>query len=226
MSNAAVLRLFDGEGDLPRAGERFLIPGPAGALEALLGDAQEYAIDAPIVVVCHPHPLHGGSLDNKVAYTLAKAVNELGGISLRFNFRGVGHSAGSFDRGVGETEDLVAVCDWLQQRYPGAPLWLAGFSFGAMVALQGQARLRPERLILVAPAVTREEFPRDLTITVPCTVVQGGQDEVIEPQQVADWVERQSHPVDFRWLDEAGHFFHGRLLELKAAIRQSCAAAG
>jgi hypothetical protein len=225
MQDSAALRLFDNEGDMPRAGKRFLIPGPAGAIEALLGDAQDYAVDAPIVVVCHPHPLYGGTLDNKVAYTLAKAVNELGGISLRFNFRGVGHSEGSFDRGLGETEDLLAVCDWFQQRYPGAPLWLAGFSFGAMVALQGQARLRPERLILVAPAVTREEFPRDIAITTPCTVVQGGQDEVIEPQQVADWVERQSHPVDFRWLDEAGHFFHGHLIELKAVIHRACGTA-
>jgi hypothetical protein len=127
----------------PPGAERLTLPGPAGTLEALVetpaGDGADVApgsVPAAFGVVCHPHPLYGGTLDNKVAYTLARAFIECGAPAIRFNFRGVGASAGRFDEGRGETEDALAAIRYGRQRWPGAALWLAGFSFGAAVALR------------------------------------------------------------------------------------------
>src|SRR5579871_5712124 len=127
--------------------EPFQFSGPAGDLEGIL----DHPAGAPraLAVICHPNPVQGGTMQNKVAYILARACNDMGALSLRFNFRGVGKSAGSFDRGEGETLDALAALDWIAVREKGLPLWLAGFSFGAYVALRAQA-LRPvTRLVTV-----------------------------------------------------------------------------
>ena len=129
-----------------------MIPGPAGAIEALLESPEPGA--GCFGVVCHPHPLYSGTLDNKVVYTLARAFQELGAPTLRFNFRGVGGSEGAFDRGEGEVDDALAVVAHGRQLFPGAALWLAGFSFGGAVALRSAERARPDRLVAVAPGVT------------------------------------------------------------------------
>lgn len=156
------LSLYDNPACSPRAGERFLIPGPNGVLEAMLDVPKEpCSADAPIAVVCHPHPLHGGTLTNKVAHTVAKAFAELGVTTLRFNFRGVGESQGEFDHGVGEVDDLQAAVQWMRARHPNARLWLAGFSFGAFVALSGQPQMNAARLLLVAPPVAMFDFPAE-----------------------------------------------------------------
>ncbi len=136
--NHSVPPLYDEPTSSPRDGERFLIPGSGQGrvLEAQLDVAKTPGSScAPIAVVCHPHPLHGGTLTNKVVHMVAKAFIELGVETLRFNFRGVGKSSGVFDHGAGEVDDLQAAVDWLRVRHPVAPLWLAGFSFGAFVAL-------------------------------------------------------------------------------------------
>ena len=130
------------------------IAGPMGRLEALLEEPESATTEA-FAIVCHPHPLHQGTMNNKVVHTVARAVNLTGRPALRFNFRGVGKSAGRYDNGDGETEDLLAVVDWGKQRWPGARLWLAGFSFGSHVALRATQIVEPDRLILVAPPVTR-----------------------------------------------------------------------
>lgn len=152
---------------------------------------------------------------------MARAFSDLGALTLRFNFRGVGHSQGGFDHGVGETEDLLEVTQWLQSRYAQTPLWLAGFSFGAAVVLRAGAALQPQRILLVAPPVTQSYFPRDAAIESPWMVVQGAEDEVISAAAVSHWVEAQGNPPDYRSLSGAGHFFHGRLIELRDVIKQA-----
>ena len=134
--------------------ERVTIAGPAGSLEALL-DIPADADGSRVAVVCHPHPVYGGTMTNKVVHVLAKAFNERGVPSLRFNFRGVGASAGSYDEGAGETQDALAAIDWALQRWPGAALWAAGFSFGGAVAVRAAVARDAKRLVTVAPAVHR-----------------------------------------------------------------------
>ena len=203
----------------PRA-ERVRIGGPAGEIEALVETpAEDGAIErVRFGVVCHPHPLYGGTLDNKVVYTLARAFVELGVPTIRFNFRGVGGSVGAYDEGRGETADALAVIAYGRQRWPGASLWLAGFSFGGAVAVRAAARAAPEKLITVAPGITRVAMEGVESPTCPWLIAQGDADEVIEPAAVLDWAKRQSPPPDVRLLPGAGHFFHGRLHELRAMV--------
>ncbi|HHI93370.1 MAG TPA: alpha/beta fold hydrolase [Gammaproteobacteria bacterium] len=209
---------------LSNRGNRFLIPGaePGWVLEAQLDTAKTpRSADTPVAVVCHPHPLHGGTFTNKVAHMVAKAFVELGAETLRFNFRGVGQSSGAFDHGAGEICDLQAAVDWLRARHPAAPLWLAGFSFGAFVALSAQAQLKAARLLLVAPPVAMFDFPVESGVTVPWLVIQGSVDEIVDPALVSAWVEQQASAPEYRCLEGAGHFFHGRLIDLR---QQICAA--
>ena len=206
----------------PPRTERIVIPGPAGALEALLEIPAQH--DAGhFGVVCHPHPLYGGTLENKVVHTLARAFQELGAPTLRFNFRGVGDSGGEFDQGRGEVEDVLAVVAHGRHLFPGAALWLAGFSFGGAVAVSSAARAHPERLVLVAPGVTLLNVG-NAAPPCPWLIVQGDADDVIEPKYVLDWAASVAHPSQahpqpqIRVLPGAGHFFHGRLHELRAAV--------
>lgn len=221
------LRLYDDRSEIPVAGERFLIPGAVGVLEAQLDvpkpDVLAGLLNPPIAVVCHPHPLHGGTLTNKVAHTVAKTFAEMGVTTLRFNFRGVGESPGEFDHGEGELGDLLAAVDWLRARHPQAPLWLAGFSFGAYVTLSGHARTQAERLLLVAPPVAMFDFPAESGVTIPWMVVQGSEDEIVDPEQVSSWVHQQASVPEYCWMEGSGHFFHGQLIELKAQIHQAWA---
>ena len=129
--------------------QRLEIPGPTGSLEVLI-EAPERP-QGPVCVICHPHPQYGGTLDNKVVYTLARAANDLDAIAVRFNFRGVGRSGGQFGQGVGEVDDLLAVVAWARSEYPDKPLHLAGFSFGSGVALRGHVAVDAASLLLVAP---------------------------------------------------------------------------
>ena len=194
-----------------------LIDGPAGALEVALqlpGGAPPKAL----ALVCHPHPVHGGTMDNKVAQMLARAFLELGFAALRFNFRGVGRSEGSFDEGIGETEDAAAALAFgCAQTGESLPLVAAGFSFGCFVQARLQARAAPSQMVLVGPAVGR--FP---VATVPpgTLVIHGEQDDVVPLADVLDWARPQGLPVTV--FPGAGHFFHGRMTELKAVVKRHC----
>jgi alpha/beta superfamily hydrolase len=217
-------------------GERITLAGPAGDIEALVeSPAGERAADGAGVsetrsdedgtgagkrfgVVCHPHPLYGGTLENKVVYTLARAFVELGVPAIRFNFRGVGVSGGGYDEGRGETADVLAVIAYGRERWPGAALWLAGFSFGGAVALRAAARAGPERLVAVAPGITRVAMGDVGPPPCPWLLVQGDADDVIEPAAVLGWAGRQSPLPVVRVLPGAGHFFHGRLHELRQVV--------
>ena len=217
----AQLRLYDRLEETPRPGEHFLIRGPVGVLEAVMVSPEVNDGNSPIAVVCHPHPLHGGSMANKVVHVVANTFAEIGIPTLRFNFRGVGHSQGAFDHGRGEVDDLVAVCQWFKQHHHCSTLWLAGFSFGSYVAFQAHRQVEAERLLLIAPPVTKYDFNAGVNIGIPCMVIQGGKDEIVDPEKVSAWVQRQDIPVSYQWLSDASHFFHGRLNHIREAIKQN-----
>jgi hypothetical protein len=201
----------------PRA-ERLSLAGPAGDIEALVETPADGISSDRFGVVCHPHPLHGGTLDNKVVYTLARAFLELGVPSIRFNFRGVGGSAGQYDDGRGETADALAVIAYGRERWPGAALWLAGFSFGGAIAVRAAAQAHPERLVTVAPGITRVAMESVASPACPWLIVQGDADDVVPPTQVSAWAALQSPAPTTRLLPRAGHFFHGRLHELREVV--------
>lgn len=198
---------------------RQLIDGPAGTLEVQVdaaGETPRRGGDAALI--CHPHPLYGGSYNNKVVYMLARAFNELGADAVRFNFRGVGRSEGEYDEGRGETEDAAAVLRWLRERLQPRAVWLAGFSFGAFVATRLAHQAEVHSLMLVAPPVSLYGMDEYRQIDIPWLVLQGGRDEVVSPQAVKDWVAAQKQAPEFIWFEEAEHFFHGRLNDLRKAV--------
>lgn len=197
---------------------RLTVAGSAGILEVIAeepqGPAQPY-----YAVVCHPHPLYGGSMDNKVVYTLARALQSVGIGTLRFNFRGVGLSAGAYDEGEGEMQDAAAVADFGAQRWPTRRLVLAGFSFGAFIALRlSLTRRATARLITVAPPVGRFDFSELTAPPCPWLVVQGDADEVVDSHAVVEWIERLDPRPRLVVLPGVGHFFHGHLNELRDAV--------
>jgi alpha/beta superfamily hydrolase len=200
---------------------RDTITGPAGALACAIDEPTLAAGQAlrGVAVLCHPHPLHGGTMDNKVVQTLARAFVALGYRAVRFNVRGVDGSAGVWDEGRGETDDALAVVTAF--RDPALPLALAGFSFGSFVAAQAAARLLAdglpaERLALVGPATSRFAMP----VVAPDTVVIHGEaDDVVPLQATLDWARPQVLPVIV--LPGIGHFFHGQLPLLKSQLLQA-----
>lgn len=194
------------------------LTGPAGELEALVTCPAEGGVLATAVIL-HPHPLQGGSMQNKVVHTLARAFGEIGVASVRFNFRGVGASAGGFAHGVGETEDALAVIEWVRAQRPGAPVWLAGFSFGAVVALRAARRANPAGLITVAPAVHLYDLSTLSMPVCPWLLIQGEADEVVPVETVSSWLSGIAPRPQTLFLPETGHFFHGRLNDLKSALR-------
>lgn len=210
--------LYDGLEEDFCTGEELLVPGPAEDIDVLTSCPECYHGARPIAVVCHPHPLYGGSMKNKVVHILSETFNDMGLLSVTFNFRGVGRSKGRFDHGQGETDDLLAVVDFFKERHPGAPIWLAGFSFGAYVALRGHVRIGAERLLLVAPPVSMFDFSELPEVAVPWMVVQGGRDEIIAAKDVSMWVHRRQQRPDYRLMADADHFFHGRLNRLRDAV--------
>lgn len=193
--------------------QNVIFAGPAGPLEGMLHlpDSAPHAI----AVVAHPLPTMGGTMDNKVVTTLARAFTELGFAALRFNFRGVGESAGSFDQGNGETLDAIAAAGFMRKKFPDLPLICAGFSFGAYVQARAAEKLLPQHLVLVAPAVGRFEMP---LVPADTLLVHGDLDEVVELDAVLHWARPQHLPVIV--LAGAEHFFHGRLTQLKQVVLQ------
>ncbi len=193
------------------------IDGPVGRLEALyldVADAQGIAL------LCHPNPVQGGTMMNKVVSTLQRTVRDAGFVTLRFNYRGAGQSEGSHDMGSGEVDDAQAACAWLRAKHPELPLTLLGFSFGGFVAgsLAGRLEAQGEalaRLFMVAPAVMRIKAPERLPEQGVLTVIQPEADEVIDPTLVYEWSDALARPHELLKVAECGHFFHGKLTDLK-----------
>ncbi|WP_350581914.1 alpha/beta fold hydrolase [Pseudomonas sp. HY2-MNA-CIBAN-0224] len=197
-----------------------VIDGPVGQLEALYLDSAE---SRGLALLCHPNPVQGGTMMNKVVSTLQRTARDAGLVTLRFNYRGVGASAGSHDMGTGEVDDALAAARWLRAQYPDLPLTLLGFSFGGFVAASLGGRLEAEgvklaHLFMVAPAVMRLRDEDALPQTCPITVIQPETDEVIDPQLVYDWSKDLSRPHELLKVAECGHFFHGKLPELKELV--------
>ncbi len=195
----------------PRTTERFTIAGPAGALELVLNVPE--GTPRGIALVAHPHPLQGGTLDNKVAQTLAKTFFAMGYVATRFNFRGVGASEGSFDEGVGETDDALAALAHARSRFGELPVALAGFSFGSFVQTRVAAAIPAERLVLVGPAVQRFAIP---SVPPDTIVIHGEEDDVVPLAAVLAWARPQQLPLVV--FPGCGHFFHGRLSQLQRTI--------
>lgn len=195
-----------------------IINGPVGDLEVLVDIPNDCT---SIAVVCHPHPLYGGTMDNKVVYMIAKTFNSLGIGTVRFNFRGVGKSSGKFDKGVGEAEDLAAIVNWLTEKYAPTELYLAGFSFGSYVVLRTFADIKVSRLLLVAPAIDRFEMAGLALTNIPTLVIQGDQDEIVSPKAVTEWLATQTYQPEVVMLPDTGHFFHGKLHQLRDSIIKS-----
>src|SRR5512142_174222 len=199
----------------PRTTERITVDGPAGPIE-VVHNVPETALRG-IALVCHPHPQQGGTLDNKVVQTLAKAFFTLHYAAVRFNFRGVGQSTGTFDEGVGETDDAVAVLAHARRRFGEAlPVVLAGFSFGAYIPVRASERIQAERLVLVGPAVGRFPIRHVPDDTI---VIHGEEDDVVPLADVFAWARPQALPIVV--FPGCGHFFHGRLPQL-ARVVTSC----
>jgi len=193
-----------------------LISGPAGKLELIVAEPIGEARGA-WGIVCHPHPLMGGTMHNKVVTTLTKTFQHLGLHTVRFNFRGVGKSEGDFDQAQGEIEDLLAVIKWVESEKQQA-IWLAGFSFGAYITAKVMTEIPVTKSILVAPPV--ENFPmQDLPAFLsPWVLVQGDKDEIVPAEKVFFWAEnREPQPTVLRF-PEATHFFHGQLNELRTRL--------
>lgn len=205
------------------AATKVVIPGPAGSIEAL-AEAESPAPRA-VAVVCHPHPLHGGAMTNKVAYTLARAFQRAGAVAVRFNFRGVGESSGTHDGGKGEREDAAAVVQWARSSYPGLPLYLGGFSFGAGIAASVAAALDAAVLVTVALPVARlADGIRPPGC--PWLIVHGSEDELVALDELKAWVERHAADARLVVLEGATHFFHGRLRELSEHVESFVEEAG
>jgi alpha/beta superfamily hydrolase len=203
------------------------IPGPVGLIETVVDDPE--GARAGLVLIAHPHPLQGGSLDNKVVATLAKVATEHGHVAVRPNFRGVGQSEGAHDQGMGEADDLQAVIDFVSPHYAELGWVLAGFSFGAYVqhrlarrgalkSIAGPSRGNATpRLILIAPAVGMYDFD---ALPANSVVIHGGEDELFPLHQVQSWAAEQGARLAI--IDGAGHFFHGKLRELASVFADAC----
>ncbi|MFZ6649502.1 alpha/beta hydrolase [Undibacterium sp. TJN25] len=200
--------------------QQFMIAGAVGPLECALDlpDAEQFAQPIGLALVAHPHPLYGGTMDNKVAQTLARTFTALGYATVRMNFRGVGKSEGVYDTGAGETDDMEILLAHMRQQYPDLPLALSGFSFGTFVQAQLQQRLiaqgtPAERLALVGTAAGKWPMPQ---VPADSILIHGELDDTIPLQQVFDWARPQDIPVIV--IPGADHFFHRRLPHIKNLI--------
>lgn len=191
--------------------------GPAGKLEAILETPVDGALRA-CGVICHPHPQHGGTMNNKVVHTLARAFVAKRMTALRFNYRGVGRSDGAYDAGNGELQDAIAAAAWLQQRHPNLPLWVGGFSFGAAIAIRLAMQLPTAGLVSVAPAVSRFAAGLDRQPDCPWLIIQGDRDELVNVDETIEWVNALAPGPELQVFDDSDHFFHGRLVRLRNAV--------
>jgi uncharacterized protein len=208
----------------PDTAAEVLLTGPAGQLECAVEVPDPACARAGTAIICHPHPLHGGTMHNKVVTMIERSLRELGLRTVLFNFRGVGKSEGEHDEGRGETLDLLAVGEWVKRVRPDDALWLAGFSFGAYVALLGARHLPVRQMISIAPPAGRWDFSAVLAPPCPWLVVQGEDDDVVEPQAVFDWIESipaEDNPPTLVRMPDTGHFFHRRLMDLRGAIKNA-----
>ncbi|WP_017463890.1 alpha/beta hydrolase [Dyella ginsengisoli] len=203
----------------PDEAASFMLTGPAGELETITDLAERPGARRGVAVICHPNPVQGGTMHNKVVTMVERALRESGLDTVRFNFRGTGASEGQYDEGNGEGDDLAAVVDWVRRVRPGEDLWLAGFSFGSYVTIRNAVRLGAHALISIAPPAGRWPFDGFEIPRCPWLVVMGEEDEVVEPQAVFDWIDSLEVKPELVRMPETGHFFHRRLMDLRGAVK-------
>ena len=205
--------------EFPDSRQDFFLRGPVGRLECV-ADVPDPADELPAtIVLCHPHPLHGGTMHNKVVTIMERAMRELGLRTVRFNFRGAGESEGEHAEGYGETDDQFAVTEWVRQCRPDDELWLGGFSFGSFIAMRAAQNLKLGQLISIAPPVDRYEFSKLQHPDCPWLVVQGDEDDVVALEDVICWLEDVEPRPDFVVMEMADHFFHRRLMDLRGLLK-------
>lgn len=190
------------------------INGPAGSLEAIYQAPNQPHL--PHVIVCHPHPLHGGSMHNKVVTITANAAHQAGMGTLRFNYRGVGQSEGCYGNIEGEVQDASAVFDWLISHQTNPIVFCAGFSFGAFVAASLFVDRRAEDLVCIAPSIKNMPFENLDHAALNGLVIQGNQDDIVDPIASINWAKKTQLPCV--QIHQAGHFFHGQLIALKEIL--------
>jgi alpha/beta superfamily hydrolase len=191
------------------------IPAPGGRIETVINDPGPSR--KGLALVAHPHPLHGGSMDNKVVQTVADALFDLDYVAVRPNFRGVGRSEGRYDHGRGEVEDMLAIAAFVSARYPSLPWVLVGFSFGAYVQSRVRQRLAAKRLVLIAPAVNMFEFG---AVPPDSLVIHGEQDELAPLSDIRAWADPQG--LEVAVVPGASHFFHHKLAQLEDTMKGLC----
>jgi alpha/beta superfamily hydrolase len=192
------------------------IPGPAGTLEAVIDAA---ATPRAVAVFAHPHPQYGGTMHTKAVFQSAKALARIGCEVLRFNFRGVGRSTGSFGEGVGEVDDFRAAAEFMEARRPDLPKWAVGFSFGSWVAAStGASDPRVERLIMIAPPVDRYDWSPVVGSTRAKFILHGNLDEVVPIKSVWRFYASLPEPKEIAVIDGADHLFDGKVLDLADAV--------
>jgi alpha/beta superfamily hydrolase len=189
-----------------------LLQGPAGLIETIIHEPVN-TFDY-LGIILHPHPLHGGTMNNKVVTTLAKTFRELNIINIKFNFRGVGKSEGIHDNGIGETEDTLFIIKWAQEKWPHKKIILSGFSFGSYVALRVASLYPINQLITVAPAVNKADFS-GLDPHCPWLIIVADQDEIVPSNEIYEWIKTLNPPPDVTSFPDANHFFDGQLIALK-----------
>ncbi|MCX7123995.1 MAG: alpha/beta hydrolase [Gammaproteobacteria bacterium] len=187
-------------------------------LEVVVDHPEIELKSGPIAVLCHPHPLMQGTMNNKVVTTAARAFNQLGLITVRFNYRGVGKSKGEYGHIVGECEDLKTVVDWVRESYPGCDIWLAGFSFGSFIAYKMANNLGAKQLLCIAPAVNEIGYQDAEEPAMPWTLIVPDADEVVSVQNTFDWLRQVKCSYQLIKLAGVSHFFHGQLMVLKQLI--------
>ena len=203
----------------PASRSEFFLRGPVGQLECI-SDVPEPADERlATIVVCHPHPLHGGTMHNKVVTIIERSMRELGLRTIRFNFRNAGESEGEHDEGYGETDDLFAVTEWVRHTRPDDELWLAGFSFGSYISQRAAQNLKLGQLITIAPPVDRYGFSALEHPACPWLVVMGDEDEVVALEDVVCWLEKVQPGPEFLVMEQADHFFHRRLMDLRGLLK-------
>ena len=205
--------------EFPDSRHEFYLRGPAGKLECV-SDVPDPQDERPAtMVICHPHPEHGGTMHNKVVTIMERSMRELGLRTIRFNFRAAGESDGEHDDGYGETDDLFAVIEWVRRSRPNDDLWLGGFSFGSFISMRAAQNLKLGQLITIAPPVDRYEFSQLQHPQCPWLVIQGDEDEIVCLEDVACWIEKVDPLPEFLIMEQAGHFFHRRLMDLRGLLK-------
>lgn len=216
--------LYEGETSLPCVSTALTLAGPVGSLEAITAFPLNSGAMRAIGVICHPHPLYGGTLTNKVVHAISRTLNDLGVGTVRFNFRGVGASVGQYAEGAGEVDDLLAVIDWVNESYPDHALWLAGFSFGAYIALLGAHRRAVAQLVTIAPPVNMFDVSGVVAPDCPWLLIQGDQDEIVPCHDVLAWAAQLAPAPQVVCMKEVDHFFHGHLNDLREVLREALTA--